>query len=143
MLSAERSAEADALTNMPYEYNVGRALTAELIRRRSNATALIGVNDMTALGILAELTARGIRVPSDVSVCGFDNIFSSAITTPSLTTIDHHLRTRCQAAVDMILSRTAPAAAPGPFVNKIEYTPQLIVRSSTGKAREGALESRE
>lgn len=98
---------------------------------------------MTALGILAELTARGIRVPSDVSVCGFDNIFSSAITTPSLTTIDHHLRTRCQAAVDMILSRTAPAAAPGPFVNKIEYTPQLIVRSSTGKAREGALESRE
>ena len=120
-----------------------RALTAELIRRRSNATALIGVNDMTALGILAELTARGIRVPSDVSVCGFDNIFSSAITTPSLTTIDHHLRTRCQAAVDMILSRTAPAAAPGPFVNKIEYTPQLIVRSSTGKAREGALESRE
>lgn len=143
VLSAERSAEADALTNMPYEYNVGRALTAELIRRRSNATALIGVNDMTALGILAELTARGIRVPSDVSVCGFDNIFSSAITTPSLTTIDHHLRTRCQAAVDMILSRTAPAAAPGPFVNKIEYTPQLIVRSSTGKAREGALESRE
>ena len=143
VLSAERSAEADALTNMPYEYNVGRALTAELIRRRSNATALIGVNDMTALGILAELTARGIRVPSDVSVCGFDNIFSSAITTPSLTTIDHHLRTRCQAAVDMILSRTAPAAAPGPFVNKIEYTPQLIVRSSTGKAREGALEARE
>ena len=143
VLSAERSAEADALTNVPYEYNVGRALTAELIRRRSNATALIGVNDMTALGILAELTARGIRVPSDVSVCGFDNIFSSAITTPSLTTIDHHLRTRCQAAVDMILSRTAPAAAPGPFVNKIEYTPQLIVRSSTGKAREGALESRE
>lgn len=53
MLSAERSAEADALTNMPYEYNVGRALTAELVRRRSNATALIGVNDMTALGILA------------------------------------------------------------------------------------------
>ena len=144
VLSAERNAEADALSNgLPYEYNVGRALTAELIRRRSRATALIGVNDMTALGILAELTAHGIRVPGDVSVCGFDNIFSSAITTPSLTTIDHHLRTRCQAAVDMILSRTAPTAAPGPFVNKIEYTPQLIVRSSTGRAREGALEGRE
>ena len=144
VLSAERNAEADALSNgLPYEYNVGRALTAELIRRRSRATALIGVNDMTALGILAELTAHGIRVPGDVSVCGFDNIFSSAITTPSLTTIDHHLRTRCQAAVDMILSRTAPTTAPGPFVNKIEYTPQLIVRSSTGRAREGALEGRE
>ena len=84
VLSAERSAEADTLSEgLPYEYNVGRALTAELIRRRSKATALIGVNDMTALGILAQLNAQGIRVPGEVSVCGFDNVFSSAITTPS------------------------------------------------------------
>ena len=49
-----------------------------------------------------------------------------------------------KSAFDLLnVFRTAPAAAPGPFVNKIEYTPQLIVRSSTGKAREGALESRE
>ncbi|HIQ64004.1 MAG: LacI family DNA-binding transcriptional regulator [Christensenellales bacterium] len=142
VLSADRSAEADTPEDgLPYEYNVGRALTAELIRRHSRATALIGVNDMTALGILAQLTAQGIRVPGDISVCGFDNIFSSAITTPSLTTIDHHLRTRCQAAVDMVTSRPAPSALPVPFVNKIEYTPQLIVRASTGRARTSGSES--
>lgn len=87
------------MTACPTNIRLGGQLTAELIRRESMATALIGVNDMTALGILSELAAQGLRVPRDFSVCGFDNIFSSSITTPGLTTIDHHLRTRCQAAV--------------------------------------------
>ena len=134
-LVADRQAEADSQDDgLPYEYSVGRQLTAELIRRESMATALIGVNDMTALGILSELAAQGLRVPRDFSVCGFDNIFSSSITTPGLTTIDHHLRTRCQAAVDMVITQSTPSRIPTPFVNKIEYTPQLIVRSSTGQS---------
>lgn len=119
---------------IPYEYALGRQLTAELLRQKSKATALIGVNDMTALGALNELFAQGLRVPRDYSVCGFDNIFSARVTTPALTTIDHHLRTRCQAAVDMVISRS-PSFIPKPYVNKIEYTPQLIVRGSTGAAR--------
>lgn len=119
-------------SGLPYEYVVGRQLTAELIRGRCASTALIGVNDMTALDILNELAAQGVRVPRDVSVCGFDNIFSSSITAPGLTTIDHHLRARCKAAVDMIISHSGPARIPAPFVHKIEYTPQLIVRGSTG-----------
>ena len=135
VLVADRQAEADSQDDgLPYEYSVGRQLTAELIRRESMATALIGVNDMTALGILSELAAQGLRVPRDFSVCGFDNIFSSSITTPGLTTIDHHLRTRCQAAVDMVITQSTPSRIPTPFVNKIEYTPQLIVRSSTGQS---------
>lgn len=139
VLVADRQAEADSQDDgLPYEYSVGRQLTAELIRRESMATALIGVNDMTALGILSELAAQGLRVPRDFSVCGFDNIFSSSITTPGLTTIDHHLRTRCQAAVDMVITQSTPSRIPTPFVNKIEYTPQLIVRSSTGQSRRTA-----
>lgn len=135
VLVAERQAEQDSRDDgLPYEYSVGRQLTAELIRRESTATALIGVNDMTALGILAELAARGFHVPRDFSVCGFDNIFSASVATPALTTIDHHLRTRCQSAVDMVIQQNSlpPASAQAPMVNKIEYTPQLIVRGSTG-----------
>lgn len=132
VLAAESQAEADSLNDgLPYEYSVGRQLTAELIRSKTDATALIGVNDMTALGILRELSEQGFVVPRDFSVCGFDNIFSSRVSSPSLTTIDHHLRTRCQAAVDMVISRKTPTSIPAPFVNKIEYTPQLVVRSST------------
>ena len=127
-------AETDMQDNgLPYEYVVGRRLVAEFLRRKGQATALIGVNDMTALGILNELQAQGFRVPRDYSVCGFDNIFSSSVTTPALTTIDHHLYTRCRSAVDMILSQNEKRSSAQPtMVNKIEYTHQLIVRGSTG-----------
>lgn len=124
--------EADtAAEGLPYEYVIGRQLTSQLLERGTKATALIGVNDMTALGILNELEARRFRIPRDFSVCGFDNIFSSSITTPGMTTIDHRLHIRCQSAVDMIVKQ-AGNEADHPLVNKIEYTPQLIVRGSTG-----------
>ncbi len=138
VLMAEGQQESDSQADgMPYEYSVGRQLAAGLMRRKCAATALIGVNDMTALGILNELTVTGYRVPKDYSVCGFDNIFSSSITTPDLTTIEHHLRTRCKAAVDMVIglgNSGGTSHIPAPLVNKIEYTPQLVVRGSTGPA---------
>lgn len=131
---AERQIEIDSQDDgFPYEYSLGRQLTAELIRRGTTATAMIGVNDMMAIGILNELAANGLHVPQDFSVCGFDNVFSARITTPALTTIDHHLRARCRAAVDMVIRhQDASANMPAPFVNKIEYTPQLVARGSTG-----------
>lgn len=125
----------------PYEYSVGRELTARFLSGSHRATAIIAVNDMTALGIMAELRSRGYRVPEDFSVCGFDNIFSSSVTTPSLTTIEHHLRARCQAATDMLIDQAAHArpktgfVAQMPMVNKIEYTPQLMIRESTGPCK--------
>ena len=138
VLSPDENAEADSRDDgLPYEFFTGRQLTAEFLRRKSPATALIGVNDMTALGILAELSAQGVKVPRDVSVCGFDNIFSSSVTTPGLTTIDHHLRDRCRAAVDMLVSNGSASPILPPYVNKIEYTPQLIARGSTGPAKRG------
>lgn len=125
-------------SNLPYEYTVGRQLTNRFLKGDYRATALIGVNDMTALGIMAELSASGFRIPEDYSVCGFDNIFSANVTTPGLTTIEHHLRARCHAAADMLIHPTSlphmrggVEIQPG-LVNKIEYTPRLIVRGSTG-----------
>ena len=104
-----------------------------------SATAIIGVNDMTAIGTMDEIKARGFSVPGDFSVCGFDNIFTSAIASPQLTTIDHHLQVRCKAAVDQITSRRrelSEAILP-PAINKVEYSPRLVVRASTGPVREG------
>jgi LacI family transcriptional regulator len=119
---------------------VGRNLASRFLKGDYKATALIGVNDMTALGIMAELAASGCRMPQDYSVCGFDNIFSSNVTTPGLTTIDHHLRARCHAAAEMLINPTSlPRMMQGfedmPLVNKIEYTPRLVIRESTGLCR--------
>lgn len=123
---------------LPYEYGVGRKLTKKFLEGSYRATALIGVNDMTTLGIMSELSASGYRIPGDFSVCGFDNIFSANVTTPGLTTVEHHLRARCHAAADMLINpaRMLPGTdSDMPPVNKIEYTPRLIVRGSTGPAK--------
>ena len=141
LLASEAQTETDALPDaMPYEYAVGRRLMGQALEHGVKATAIIGVNDMTAIGLIDEIKARGYSVPGDFSVCGFDNIFTSAISTPQLTTIDHHLQVRCKAAVDQITARRrelSEAMLP-PVINKVEYSPRLVVRASTGPVREGA-----
>ena len=140
IIADHREQDSVAQGGMPYEYAVGRNLAGRFLKGDYKATALIGVNDMTALGIMAELAASGYRMPQDYSVCGFDNIFSSNVTTPGLTTIDHHLRARCHAAAEMLINPTSlPRMMQGfedmPLVNKIEYTPRLVIRESTGLCR--------
>lgn len=122
---------------LPYEFMVGRRLTARFLDEGHDATALIGVNDMTALGIMEELEARGFQVPRDFSVCGFDDILASRIAKPGLTTIDHHLRARCQAAVDFLVGNTdaAGSGVQSGLINRIEYTSTLVVRQSTAAPR--------
>lgn len=124
-------------SSVPYEFQIGYKLTKELLKKPHKSTALIGVNDMTAIGIQAALHEEGIRIPKDYSVCGFDNIFPSTITTPPITTIDHHLKIRCKTAVDMLLSKInveVNNALSLPMINEIKYAPQLIERNSTGPA---------
>ena len=82
VLTTDEKWEVDGLENgQPYEYTIGRMLTADFLARGSRATALIGVNDITALGILQELQERRRGVPQEFSVCGFDNIFQAGIVT--------------------------------------------------------------
>lgn len=136
LIVSDKDTEHDAPSDAPYEYRVGRRLMAELLERKSKATALIGVNDMTAIGIQEQLRQEGFRVPEDYSVCGFDNIFAASICATPLTTIDHHLTLRCKAAVDLLLAKIDPGrehTMTMPLVNKIEYAPKLIVRASTAK----------
>ena len=133
----EDDAEFDFMRLLPFEYETGYDLTLRLLKDGCKATAIIGVNDATSLGILGALHEKGHRVPEEYSVCGFDNIFPSMVSNPPLTTVDHHLNIRGQAAVDIILSRVGPRSTNGSsitqMVNKIEYESQLIVRESTAR----------
>ena len=51
-------------------------------------TAIVATNDLMALGAIKAAIACGRRVPEDISVIGIDNIDSSAVSKPSLTTLD-------------------------------------------------------
>ncbi len=136
VLASEEQAESEYTPSaVPYEYQIGYRLTNEYLKGSHKSTALIGVNDMTAIGIQTALQEHGIRIPRDYSVCGFDNIFPSTITNPPITTIDHHLKIRCKTAVDMVLSKInieVNSTLSLPMINEIKYAPQLIERNSTG-----------
>lgn len=99
----------------------------------SGVTAIVSFNDLMALGLIDRLRQRGLRVPDDLSVAGFDDIPVSTMIWPNLTTIDTPRQQIGRAGVDALLLKIrggAEAAPPrGPQIQV-----ELIVRQSTGVA---------
>lgn len=136
--SATLENEYERLTGI-YETEIGHDLTLELIDKYDDITAIIGVNDMTSYGVMRALLSQNYKIPNEISVCGFDNIFVTSISNPSLTTIDHCLHHRSKVAIDILLQKINSVFQKTTFNNivhnsiyRIEYEPQLIVRNSTG-----------
>ncbi len=130
-------------TNGAYEIELGYQLTLDLLDSVDGITAIIGVCDLLAYGIMAALHSRGIQIPEDISVCGFDNILTSSISYPSLTSIDHCLSHRGKIAFDILLEKIGAASQKGLDLRgrrdsgayRVEYEPLLVVRNSTGYAK--------
>jgi DNA-binding LacI/PurR family transcriptional regulator len=94
-------------------------------------TAIICVNDLMAVGVLRELRYRGLRVPEDVSVTGFDNIKLSEFSVPQLTTV-HIPRDRIGHLVfETLVPDSARVRRAG---REILIEPEVILRVSTGPA---------
>lgn len=95
-------------------------------------TALVCFNDMLAIGILKGLVQRGIQVPSEFSVAGFDNIVFSNYTNPPLTTFDQPKRFIGQKAAELLfglLDATSNTSVPERTVHVLKG--ELLVREST------------
>jgi LacI family transcriptional regulator len=91
--------------------------------------AIICGNDQMAIGVMRELQAAGIRVPGDVAVGGFDDIYLGAMVTPPLTTVRQSMRMMGERACLLLLERIADPA----LASRIERLPtELIVRESCG-----------
>lgn len=77
------------ISERPYSISEGRRACALLLSRNNpRPTAIICGNDVLALGALVECRVRGIRVPREISIVGFDNLEFSMHSNPPLTTID-------------------------------------------------------
>ncbi len=107
----------------------GLRATQQLMASGFSPTAILCVNDFMALGVLRELRDRGLRIPADVSVTGFDNIRLSEYACPALTTADIPR----EAIGTMVFETLVPAEAEAPALGReIAIQPTLIVRESTG-----------
>lgn len=71
-----------------YEYRNGMNQVQQMMKEQAVPEAIFCINDLTAIGVIHGLQENGYRVPEDVGVIGFDNIYMSAMVTPQLTTIE-------------------------------------------------------
>ncbi|WPF82700.1 LacI family DNA-binding transcriptional regulator [Sanguibacter sp. 4.1] len=94
--------------------------------------AVFAMNDDLALGALRSLQERGVTVPGDVALMGFDDVADGRYTYPSLTTVEPGRHDIARAAVTMLTERIADGAsgALAPRVTAPEF--RLVVRESTG-----------
>src|SRR5205823_13243198 len=81
----------------------GEAAGAALLDLPEPPTAIFGFNDNVAIGVLRAASARGIRVPEELSVVGFDDSEQSAIVSPALTTVRQPLAEMGRMAVSLLL----------------------------------------
>jgi DNA-binding LacI/PurR family transcriptional regulator len=106
----------------------GRAALRELLERAERPTGVICSSDLMAVGVLQEAAARGIRVPEDLSVVGFDGIDATCWTNPPLTTVEQPIDQIAETAVNALKSLIEDPAKPLP---DFSFRPQLAVRGST------------
>jgi LacI family transcriptional regulator len=91
-------------------------------------TAIFASNDVMAMGVMDAVRSRGLRIPEDISVVGFDDIPQAESVRPALTTVRQPLEQMGRVATQMLLDMLKnPEIEP----NRIELPTELIVRSST------------
>jgi LacI family transcriptional regulator len=108
----------------------GRMAARQLLQGGFRPTAIICVNDFTAVGVLRELREHGLRVPQDVSVTGFDNIQLSEYCDPPLTTVDIPRAEIGRLAFEALAPAAGQERAPG---REVVIEPQMVVRDSTDR----------
>ena len=110
----------------------GALAAAAILDREPGATALLAINDKMAIGAMHLLARRGVRVPAEVSVVGFDDLHHAAFVNPSLTTIHLPLHQVGALAAERLIDRVH-----GRRDAVAEVLPaHLVVRDSTAIARD-------
>ena len=111
-----------------YDFETAYRQTAQMLDDGVKMTAIIAINDFSAMGIMKCLTERGYHIPEDVSVVSYDNTYMAEMGIPPLTSVDYNYEEYGRKLID-----TATALAEGRKVGRLRMvTPTLVVRQSSG-----------
>lgn len=120
--------------NVRMERFLGQQVTQDLLADRYGKTsAIVGINDMLAYGILDAMARAGKKVPEDFSVCGCDNDFPSDLAGVNLTSVEHFMVHNAHLAFQLLHSRMDGGAESA--ILRKDIQPELVRRSSTGAPR--------
>ena len=109
----------------------GLAAGMSIAKLSSRPTAVMAVNDLTAVGVVKGLLHSGYRVPQDISVTGFDKTRLAEYSNPSITTVDVHREVLGQIAADALHELSTSASPQG---REYQIGAELVLGGSSGPA---------
>ncbi|RDW21480.1 LacI family transcriptional regulator [Oceanobacillus arenosus] len=107
-----------------FEY--GQQAMRSLLNVKNLPTAIFAVSDILAIGAMKEILSRGLRIPDDIAIIGFDKISFSNMTFPTLTTVAQPMYAMGSISAKMIINKIK-----GKKVESIILDHELIIRNST------------
>jgi len=107
---------------------LGYVAARKLLDNGAEFTALFAFNDVSAIGAIRAFREASLRVPEDISVIGFDDIYNAAFFSPALTTIRQPLKEMGRLAAELVVRRISNSRAEYP--RELVVKPDLIVRQS-------------
>ena len=126
-----RDADPDLVRPGDFLAGSGAQAAQELFDLARPPTAIIASSDAEALGVMEVARERGIDVPGEVSLIGFDDIPEARYMNPGLTTVRQPMGDMGRTAAEILIDAMAGDAMP---VASIELPTELIVRGTTGPA---------
>lgn len=133
---AQAGLPPDAVVVRHTRFDRDAALVAadEVLAEDAGTTAVVASSDTQAVGVMEAARRRGLRIPEDLSVIGYDDTYLAAWTTPALTSVRQPVE-----EIGRVALRTVLRLADGevPDSHHIELATRLVVRDSTAPPREG------
>ncbi len=120
----------DLIVEANHRADGGGTAMGRLLDRPVRPTAVMASNDLTAIGAIGAIHQRGLRVPEDISVAGFDDIDFCMLTHPTLTTVRLSRSELADRAFHALFSENSKEERMG---SEYRISPQFIIRNSTGK----------
>ena len=127
LAAASLTADPDLVIDAEWHPRGGAEALAGWLSSREAPDAVVCLTDSMAIGALHALWAAGLRVPTDVSVVGYDDIAEGAFLVPALTTVGFDKREFAQAALDLLVDRIAD---PSRAIRSITIPYRIIERAS-------------
>jgi LacI family transcriptional regulator len=110
------------------QYEMGMAAASALLESQPRPTAIFALTDVTAVGVMHAAAQRGLALPRDLSVMGFDDIPLAGYMIPSLTTVAQPISDMGETAARLVLQAINDPQRPA---EQVLLPVQVIVRAST------------
>lgn len=114
-----------------YTFESGAACADLLLSRTPRPTAIFAGNDETAAGVYRTAYLRGVKIPDELTVIGFDDSPLASRLCPSLTTMRQPIRDMGRIAAEKLIAKIS-GFADGPAISTTTVVPHLVVRESSG-----------